>query len=132
MNDSTLSQAKKLAKTSAVMQAAFDAKVVEIADAVLYRAKCGDNACMKLVVERLLPVIRERSINIDLPAVTTVHDLPPAVAAILQRVADGSITPSEGEKLASLLGSWRESVEVTELLRRIAALEERSAGKVAL
>lgn len=88
-------------------------------------ALAGDSAALRICIERLIPVARERSVELELPALKSATDLPAAVSRILGAVAQGEITPTEGERLAGLLGAWRESLEFAELEERIAALEGR-------
>ncbi len=89
-------------------------------------ALAGDTQALRLCIERLLPVARERSVDVEMPVLTTVADLPPAVAKLLHHVAAGDLTPSEGEKLAGLLSVWRQSVELVDMERRIAAIESEA------
>lgn len=88
-------------------------------------ALAGDVQALRLVLERLIPPARERALSVELPALKSATDLPAAVSRILGAVAEGEITPTEGERLAGLLGAWRESLEFAELEARIAALEGR-------
>ncbi|MGB8857208.1 MAG: hypothetical protein WCC58_11130, partial [Burkholderiales bacterium] len=60
----------------------------------------------------------------SLPKLTAAKELPATVSRLLELVAEGELTPTEGERLAGLLGAWREAVELSELEERIAALEE--------
>ena len=86
-------------------------------------ALAGDTTALRVCIERLVPVARERAIEVELPTLKAAGDLPAAVAQILAAVGAGEITPTEGERLAGLLGAWREAFEVSELEKRIAALE---------
>jgi len=82
MADELIKKARKLGKSN-VMQEAFEAEAAEIAKTVLRLAKCGEPACIKLVVERLAPTVRERSVAVPMPIIGSVTDLPPAVAQLL-------------------------------------------------
>lgn len=110
-------------KITMAAQALLDGEGERLTRAAIDLALAGDIQALRLCIERLLPVARERSVDVELPKLSTVADLPPAVAKLLAHVAAGDLTPSEGEKLAGLLSVWRQSVELVDLDRRIAAIE---------
>lgn len=112
-----------LNRSSRVAALLFENESQEIARKAVALAKAGDMQAIRLILERLIPVARERSIEVEMPTVTTATDLPAAVSRLLALVAAGEITPSEGTKLAELLGAWRSALELTEFEARLAALE---------
>ena len=83
----------------------------------------GDHTALRLCLSRILPVKRERTIELDLPALEGSQDSLRAIATVLEAVGSGTITPSEGQSLASLLETHRRTFEVEELERRLEALE---------
>lgn len=111
--------------TSRAALALLEGEAQAIGRKAVNMALAGDVQAIRLILERLVPVCRERSIEVELPAVTTATDLPAAVSRLLALVAAGDLTPTEGERLAGLLGAWREAVELAELEARIAALEAK-------
>lgn len=112
-----------LNRSSRVAALLFENESQEIARKAVALAKAGDMQAIRLILERLIPVARERSIEVEMPTLTTATDLPAAVSRLLALVASGEITPSEGTKLAELLGAWRAAFELTEFEARLAALE---------
>ncbi len=89
------------------------------------KAKGGDLLACKLILNKLIPNRRERSVDLELPELAGAAAIPEALASILAAVAHGKITPGEGQAVAAMLESYRKSVEMTDLLARIAALEEK-------
>jgi hypothetical protein len=87
-----------------------------------FRVK-GDATALRLVLERLIPPTRERPINLSLPKVETAQEITVAIGAVLAAVADGTISPSEGQALAGLLEAQRKSIETVEIEKRLVALE---------
>ncbi len=83
----------------------------------------GDHTALRLCLSRILPVKRERTIELGLPALEGSQDSLRAIATVLEAVGSGTITPSEGQSLASLLETHRRTFEVEELERRLEALE---------
>lgn len=97
----------------------------EITQAVIDAAKGGDMGAARFVIDRIVPAARERTINLDLPSVSTPNDAATAQARILQAVADGEVTPGEGNTLSGIVEARRKALETEELERRITALEAR-------
>jgi hypothetical protein len=54
------------------------------------------------------------------------NDLPVNFQDILTAVAEGRITPSEGESLSNILGSHARALELVEIDRRLQALESQA------
>lgn len=87
-------------------------------------AKAGDGPALRLCMERLVPPRRDRAIEFVLPDVMTAADHPPALAAILQGVATGEITPQEGQALSAVLEQHRRALETVDIDARLRAIEE--------
>jgi len=105
-------------------QALIDSEGQAIVRSVIDRAKDGDMQACRLVVERLIPPRRERSLSFALPEdLTTAAGLAEAASAILLATAAGELLPSEATALAAIIETRRRAVETMELEQRIAALE---------
>lgn len=88
-------------------------------------ALAGDMTAIKLCLERWLPARKDAPINLPpLLAINTLDDTPAALKAILDAVAGGEITPSEGDKLAGIIQQLTQSIEAKTLAERISVLEE--------
>ena len=88
----------------------------------------GDPPALRLCLSRILPVRRERTISLDLPALQGSQDSLGAIGRVLEAVGTGMITPSEGQAVASLLETQRRTFEVEELEHRIEALEAQQCA----
>lgn len=97
----------------------------EIAQTVVDQAKEGNLMAARLVLDRLAPPVRERSIELDLPDTGTAAGIAEAQQTVLQAVGRGELTPGEGQVLAGILEARRKALETDELIARIKALEER-------
>ena len=87
-------------------------------------AKAGDSAALRLVIDRLIPPVRERRLSLELPKIGTPAGVVAAIGVVLDAVGAGTITPSEGQTLAGLLEAQRKNMETLELEARIAAVEQ--------
>ena len=112
--------------------AALDAIGTEAAEAVLRRvvedAKAGDLRAAEILLRRLWPERKGRSVEVALPPVASAADLVPASAAVLAAMARGELTPEEAQAICAVLESQRRAVETAELEARIAAIEECVPG----
>lgn len=97
----------------------------EIASAVINQAKDGNLMAARLVLDRLAPPVRERSIELELPDTRTAAGIAEAQQTVLEAVGRGELTPGEGQVLAGILEARRKAIETDELIARIKALEER-------
>jgi len=67
-------------------------------------ARVGDPSAMRLCLERLLPVCRERAVKFALPPIESAADIAAAMKAVTSALADGAITPGEA---ATIRGGGR-------------------------
>ena len=102
-----------------------DGAAPEIVGKVIEFAKQGDPTACKLLLDRILPVRKDRPTPFALPPIDSVQDLPAAFSAISAAVADGEITLAEGVEASRLLENYARAVEITDLAARIEALEAR-------
>lgn len=92
-------------------------------------AKEGDTVALRMCMDRLMPVRKDRPITFTLPEIETASDLTKATKALLQGVADGEITPSEAAELSKLVDAHTKAIEAVDLATRLSALEQAAGGK---
>ena len=102
----------------------LEGDLAAITQVCIEKAKAGELLAVKLILDKLLPNQRERSINLKVPRVKGAQDLPQAFEAVMKAVADGEITPGEGQALTAMLETYRKGFELVELEARLTALEE--------
>ena len=107
------------------VEALMEGDAEAITGAVIRAAKGGDLAAARLVLDRIAPPRREPTVAVDLPEINGAADLPGGVAAILQAVGAGDLTPSEASRLSGLLVDVGRALETAEIEERLAAIEER-------
>lgn len=91
-------------------------------------AKSGDPSALRLCLERLAPVRKDRPVVFALPEINTTADVVRASAALLQAVASGELTPSEAAELGKLVEAHVRAIEATEIQDRLARLEDMGMG----
>ncbi len=98
----------------------------EVLEAVVKGAKEGDMRAAEILLRRLWPERKGRVVEFDLPPIAGASDAIKAVAAIVDAVAAGQLTPEEAQAVASVVEIQRKTIETAELAERIAALEARA------
>jgi len=88
-------------------------------------ALAGDGMALRLCLDRIAPPRKDNPVQFTMPRMTSAHDAAQAAGAVLQAVAGGDLTPTEGAQVMGLVDSYRRTLEVTELEARMAALEGR-------
>lgn len=83
----------------------------------------GDGAALRLCLERIAPPRRDAPVQFDLPRLQSAADSAKAAGAVLDAVALGDLTPTEGAHIMALVEGYRRTLETTELEARVVALE---------
>ena len=78
---------------------------------------------LRLCMDRVAPVRRDRPIRFALPPIERTEDLTRATGALLAAVAEGDLTPSEAAELGKLVDAHVRAIEVTDLHERLARIE---------
>lgn len=112
--------------TRAVL-ALLEGEAETITRVAIEAAKAGDLMAVRLVLDRLVPNAKERTVELpDMPDTSTSAGVSQAQQRILESVAAGAITPGEANTLAGVLEQRRKALETVELEQRIAALEGKT------
>lgn len=111
-------------KTTKAVDQMLGGQVETITQAAIGAALSGDSAALRLCLERLAPAPKDRAIQMDMPKVSSAADLTEAMSAIVQAVANGEATPSEAQKLSSIIADAGRAIELRELEARLDALEQ--------
>ena len=110
-------------KTTLAVDALLDGEAEAITRKAVELAKAGDTVALRLCLDRLAPVRKDRPVTFALPRIETTADLPKASAALLEAVASGELTPSEAAELGKLVEAHVRAIEVTDMAARLEALE---------
>ena len=110
-------------KKTLLLQELLDEYGKVVVQRVIKKAADGDRTAMKLVFERVLPVMQENRMEMDLPELRNAADLTMASAALIQALANGEVTVEQSRAMAELLQCHRNLFVSGEIERRVAALE---------
>jgi hypothetical protein len=81
---------------------------------------------MRLCLERILPPCLERAVKFALPPLESAADIAAAMKAVAAALADGVITPREGEAITRILDTFVPMIDANDFARRFTAIERRS------
>jgi hypothetical protein len=87
-------------------------------------AQAGDIACLRMMLDRIWPPRKAQPVNVTLPPINSSQDALDAIAAICTALREGGLTPDEITALSSVVGRSIQVIELQDLERRVAALEE--------
>jgi hypothetical protein len=110
-------------KATQITYALMEGNLEEILAMVIERAKSGDIAACRMIIDKVLPNSKERPIALNLPLISSLDCVGTAQVEILNAVAIGEITPQEGERVSSIVDARRRSIEAIDLEARISLLE---------
>jgi hypothetical protein len=110
-------------KATEALQALLDGEGEQITRKAIEMAIDGDVTALRLCLERLIPPVKERRLSLNVPKLESAGDIAKALGTLLDSVASGEITPSEGQTIATLLEVQRKAIETAELEARISRLE---------
>lgn len=97
--------------------------IEDVVNAVVKAAKDGDMTACRLILERLVPARKDGPVNLTMPEMKTADDAAKALAASIESVARGELTPAEATAVSGLIENFRKALETSELEARITKLE---------
>jgi len=83
----------------------------------------GDITALRLCLERIAPPRKDAAVTFALPKMETAADAAKGAGAVLDAVAGGDLTPTEGAHLMALIETYRRTLETSELEARVVTLE---------
>lgn len=106
-----------------ISYALMEGNLEKVLAAVIDKAKSGDMAACRMIIDKVLPNTKDRTVALDLPLINDLEGVGKAQAEVLQAVTLGDISPNEGERIASIIEARRRSIETIDLEARICRLE---------
>ncbi len=110
-------------------EALLDGEAEAVTRRAIELALAGDPTALRLCLERIAPPRRDAPVAFDLPPMDSAADAARAAGAVLEAVAAGELTPSEGAHVMQLVETYTRTLETSDLEARIAALESGTQVK---
>ena len=86
-------------------------------------ALAGDGTALRLCLEPIAPVRKDAPVAFHMPLMETARDAEKAAGAVIEAIATGELTPSEGAHIMALVETFRRTLETTDLEARVMTLE---------
>ena len=84
----------------------------------------GEQAALRLCLDRILPPRKDRPVCFELPKMTEVKDAVNASAAIVEAIATSELTPAEATELSKVVDSYARVLQAVEFAERLSKLEK--------
>lgn len=107
----------------------LDDEAEDVIKVCIELAKSGDSTAIKMILDRVLPLRKDRPVSLVLPQLESAEDAAKAMKSIANAVSEGEITPSEAQILSAVIENYRKVTETTILEKRIVELERRTETK---
>jgi hypothetical protein len=116
-------------RATRAVEALLDGEAQTLSRKAVELALEGDTTALRLCLERIAPPRKDSPVTFNLPKMKSAGDAAGAAAAILQAVAAGELTPTQGAHVMGLVDGFRRVLEVTEIETRLADLEAAADAK---
>lgn len=114
-------------KVTQFLEELAEGEAERLVQKVLQGALAGDVSCQRMILDRIWPPRKAQPINLNMPPINSSRDALKAIAAIFTRLGEGQLTPDELVALSAVVGRCIQIIEIQDVERRIAALEEMRA-----
>jgi hypothetical protein len=111
-------------KRTIALENIMEAESEVITRKAIEMAKGGHIAAIRMVIDRLAPVRKDRAVEFELPPLNTPADAVAASVAIAAAVAAGDLTPLEAAQLSKVVDGYVQALEAHSFEQRLARLEE--------
>ncbi len=110
-------------RTTLAIDALLDGDADKLTRKAIDMAMAGDTVALRMCMDRLAPPRRDRPVTFALPKLDTAADAKQALAALIEAVAVGELTPFEAGELSKLIDGFAGILKVTDIEARLEALE---------
>jgi len=111
-------------KTTMAVETLLDGDAEIITRKAVELAKAGDLTALRLCLDRIFPVRRDKPVTFALRTIESPEEAANAMADVLAAVATGELTPMEAAEISKLVDVYVRSVETNELSKRLDRLEK--------
>jgi hypothetical protein len=105
--------------TTVALETLLDGQAHALTQKAIDLALTGDITALRLCLDRILPVRKDRPVIFDLPPVNSPEDAAKIASAVLTAVAAGELTPADASEICKLIDTWVKAFETAELAERL-------------
>ena len=96
----------------------------DVINTVVQAARQGDMQACKIIIDRVVPNLKDFPLDIDVPPINSARDIQSAVQILFNKTTTGEITLDQFERLIGALTNASKIAEMVELEERIQRLEQ--------
>jgi hypothetical protein len=111
-------------KTTQILETMAEGEAEQIMQKLLDKAKAGDDASIRILMQRLWPARKGRPVKLDTPPVNTSGDVLNAIVSMWRAIAEGQLTPEEASMLSLVAERTMAAIEQQEERKRVEVLEK--------
>ena len=111
-------------RTTQLLEQLAEGEAEQIMQKVLEKAKAGDDACLRMLMDRLWPPRKGQPVRLNTPPLKTPADVLAAIVTLWNAIADGQLTPDEAGALTIVAERSIAVIREQEALKRIEILEQ--------
>ena len=116
-------------KTTRLVEQLVEGDAEKLSRKMLELAKKGNVRCLEYCLDRLLPKRSGRPLDLQLPAITSVHDLIAGMSAVAAAVNNGDLTAEEATHVVQWFEGYAKIFTIYDLAVRLETLESEMKRK---
>ena len=110
-------------KATLAIESLLEGQAEELTQIAIKKALEGDTVALRLCMDRIAPAPKDHPVLFSIPKMNNAMDASEAAGSVLTAVSEGELTPIEATRVMGLIDSYRRTLELTEIERRLQALE---------
>ena len=110
-------------KATLAIESLLEGQAEAFAQAAITKALQGDSVALRLCMDRIAPLPKDAAVTFFMPTMNNALDAAEAARSVLRAVSEGELTPIVASRVMGLIDSYRRSLELTEIEKRLQALE---------
>ena len=111
-------------KTTQILEVLVESEAEQVVQTVLQKAKAGNEACLRMLMDRVWPPRKGQPVRLEMAALKTSSDVRNAITSLWNGMAEGRLTPDEAGALLLVAERSMQVMNELEGLKRIEALEK--------
>jgi len=110
-------------KATIAIESLIEGQAEALTQAAVSKALEGDSVALRLCMDRIAPPPKDAVVTFSMPTISNALDAAEAAGSVLTAVSKGDLTPLEATRVMGLVDSYRRTLELTVIEKRLQALE---------
>ena len=115
-------------KATIAIESLLQGQAEALTQTAVAKALEGDSVALRLCIERIAPAPKDQPVSFSLSKMNNALDASEAARSVLTAVSEGMLTPIEATRVMGLIDSYRRTLKLTEIEKRITNLENTQIG----